>query len=165
MPPERRSVYAQPSLLDRLMDQRPEQVSDRPRTSSETVSDLRLAVRRDVEALLNARRPWRSVPDNYPTLRLSPLGYGISDFTAGAFNDPKQQEILREEIETAIRRFEPRLSHIQVQIVEDPAPLKATLALRIHAHLRIDPVPVPISFDTMIDTTTADVVLRPLQES
>lgn len=165
MPPARRSEHALPSLLDRLMDQRPDQAADRPRTPSETVSDLRKAVRRDVEALLNARRPWRSVPDGYPVLRLSPLGYGISDFTAGAFNDPKQQETLREEIETAIRRFEPRLSRIQVQIVEDPAPLKATLALRIHAHLQADPVPEPISFDTMIDTTTADVVLRPLQES
>src|SRR4051794_9908581 len=118
MPPERRSVYAQPSLLDRLMDQRPQQSGDRPRTSSETVSDLRLAVRRDVEALLNARRPWRSVPDNYPARRLSPLGCGIWVFAAGAFNDPKQQKTLREEIKIAIRRFDPRLSQIQVQIVE-----------------------------------------------
>jgi type VI secretion system protein ImpF len=165
MPPERRSAHVLSSLLDRLRDARPEQTGDRPRTPNETVSDLRKAVRRDVEALLNARRPWRSVPDGYPVLRLSPLGYGISDFTAGAFNDPKQQEILREEIETAIRRFEPRLSRIYVQIVEDPVPLKATLVLRIHAHLQIDPVPEPISFDTMIDTTTADVVLRPLQEN
>jgi type VI secretion system protein ImpF len=165
MPPERRSARALPSLLDRLMDPQPDQAGDGQPTPSETVSDLRKAVQRDVEALLNARRPWRSVPDGYPALRLSPLGYGISDFTAGAFNDPKQQEILRQEIEAAIRRFEPRLSRIHVQIAEDPAPLRATLVLRIHAQLRIHPVPEPISFDTMIDTTTADVVLRPLQES
>jgi type VI secretion system protein ImpF len=165
MPSDRQPARAQSSLLDRLMDDRPEQMRDRPRTASETVSELRKAVRRDVEALLNARRPWRSVPDRYPVLRQSPLGYGIADFTAGAFNDPKQQEKLREEIETAIRRFEPRLSHIQVQLFDDPMPLKATLALRIEAQLQVDPTPEPVSFDTMIDTTTADVVLRSLQDS
>lgn len=165
MPAERHSVYALPSLLDRLMDAKPEQTSDRPRSAGETVSELRNAVRRDVEALLNARRPWRSIPNRYPVLRLSPLGYGIADFTGGAFNDRKQQERLREEIETAIRRFEPRLSRIQVQLFEDPTPLKATLALRIDALLQMDPAPESISFDTMVDTTTSGVVLQPLQET
>jgi type VI secretion system protein ImpF len=165
MPQERHSVYALPSLLDRLTDANPERTSDRPRAASETVRELRNAVRRDVEALLNARRPWRSVPDRYPVLRLSPLGYGIADFTAGAFNDRKQQEKLREEIETAMRRFEPRLSGVHVLLFEDPAPLKATLALRIDALLQMDPAPEPISFDTMVDTTTANVVLRPPQET
>jgi type VI secretion system protein ImpF len=158
-------VNTLPSLLDRLLDEHPEQARDRPRTANESLRELRNAVRRNVEALLNTRRPWRSVTDRHPALRMSPLGYGLTDFTAGAFNDPKQQEKLCQEIETAIHRFEPRLSRIHVQIFENPAPLRATLALRIEAQLRIDPVPEPISFDTMIDTTTADVMLRSVQES
>jgi type VI secretion system protein ImpF len=158
-------VNARPSLLDRLLDEHPEQARDRPRTANESLRELRNAVRRTVEALLNTRRPWRSVTDRHPALRMSPLGYGLTDFTAGAFNDPKQQEKLCQEIEAAIQRFEPRLSRIHVQIFENPAPLRATLALRIEAQLRIDPVPEPISFDTTIDTTTADVMLRSVQES
>jgi len=126
---------------------------------------LRRAVHRDVEALLNARRPWRSIPAGFPALRHSPLGYGISDFTAGAFNDRRQREALRAEIEEAIRRFEPRLTQIQVQLADDGDLLRTTLHLRIEALLRVDPAPEPITFDTMVDTTTADVTLRPLYEA
>ena len=147
------------SLLDRLLDARPDQAQDRPQSAAETVTQLRAAVHRDVEYLLNARRPWRSTA--WPELRTSPLGYGISDFTAGAFND--EREALRAEIAEAIRRFEPRLTQVQVQVAEEVSPLRATLTLRINALLRMEPLPEAISFDTLIDTTTADVTLRPAQ--
>ena len=62
-----------------------------------------------------------------------------------------------------IRRFEPRLAQIRVQVAEDPSALRATLALRIDALLLMEPLPEAISFDTLIDTTTADVTLRPAQ--
>jgi type VI secretion system protein ImpF len=161
MPPARNATRAAAPLLDRLMDAQPEQARDRPLAPASTVAQLRNAVRRDVEALLNARRPWRSVPDRFAALRVSPLGYGIPDFTAGAFNDKLQQESLRAEIETTIRRFEPRLAHVQVELTDEPSPLTATLTLRISALLRVDPEPEHVVFDTMLDTTTADVVLRP----
>jgi type VI secretion system protein ImpF len=121
-------------------------------------------VHRDLEALLNARRPWRSVPDTTPALRLSPLGYGMPDFTAGAFNERRQREALRLEVEETIRQFEPRLTQVQVQLADDGDLLRATLRLRIDALLRMDPAPEPIVFDTVVDTTTSDVTLRPLYE-
>jgi type VI secretion system protein ImpF len=105
------------------------------------------------------------VPEGLPELRLSPLGYGIPDFTAGAFNDRRQREALRSEIEEAILHFEPRLSQIQVQLIDDGDLLRTTLRLRIDALLRVDPAPEPIIFDTILDTTTADVTLRPLHEA
>ena len=156
---------AQISVLDRLIDPEPDRRTDAPMTAVETVDRLRRSVHRDLEALLNARRPWRSVPDTLPALRLSPVGYGIPDFTAGAFNDRRQREALRIEVEEAIRRFEPRLTQIQVQLADDGDLLRNTLRLRIEALLRIDPAPEPIVFDTMVDTTTADVTLRPLYEA
>lgn len=150
------------SLLDRLLDAHPDQARDRVPSAADTVARLRAAVHRDVEFLLNARRPWRSVA--WPALRTSPLGYGISDFTAGAFNDRREREVLRAEIEDAIRRFEPRLAQVQVQVAEDASPLRATLALRIDALLLMEPLPEAISFDTLIDTTTADVTLWSAQD-
>ncbi|HVJ51865.1 MAG TPA: type VI secretion system baseplate subunit TssE [Aliidongia sp.] len=156
---------AQASLLDRLMDAEPERPRDAPISAAESVAQLRRSVHRDVEALLNARRPWRSVPDEMKALRLSPLGFGIPDFTAGAFNDRRQREILRAEIEDTIRRYEPRLTQVQVQLADDGDLLRATLHLRIDALLRMDPAPEPIIFDTTVDTTTADVTLRPLYDA
>jgi len=152
-------------LLDRLMDPEPDRAADAPLSAAETVDRLRRSVHRDLEALLNARRPWRSVPDTTPALRLSPLGYGIPDFTAGAFNDRRQRDALRAEVEETIRRFEPRLTQVQVQLADDGDLLRSTLRLRIDALLRVDPAPEPIVFDTVVDTTTADVTLRPLYEA
>ena len=152
-------------LLDRLMDPEPDRAADAPLSAAESVERLRRSVHRDLEALLNARRPWRSVPDSTPALRLSPLGYGIPDFTAGAFNDRRQRDALRAEVEETIRRFEPRLTQVQVQLADDGDLLRSTLRLRIDALLRVDPAPEPIVFDTVVDTTTADVTLRPLYEA
>jgi type VI secretion system protein ImpF len=161
MPSTRNATRAAAPLLDRLMDAHPEREQDRALPAASTVIELRNSVRRDVEALLNARRPWHSVPDRFATLRLSPLGYGIPDFTAGAFNDRLQQESLRAEIETTIRRFEPRLAHVQVELADKPSPFTATLMLRISALLRVEPEPEPVIFDTILETTTADVTVRP----
>ena len=152
------------SVLDRLLDAAPDQPRDRPRTASETVAELRAAVHRDVEALLNARRSWRDRAPVWPALSRSPLGYGVADFTAGAFNDAGEREVLRAEIELAITRFEPRLSGVHVQLLDGGSTLRATLRLRIDAQLLMHPQPEPISFDTAIDVTTSDVTLQPLQE-
>ena len=152
------------SLLDRLLDERPDQQRDAPIAAAEAVGRLRRAVHRDLEALLNARRPWRSVPTALRALRTSPVTFGLPDFTAGAYNDRRQREVLRAEIETTLRRFEPRLDEIRVHLTEDNSPLRATLMLRIEAVLLMDPVSEPITFDTTIDVTTADVVLQPLRE-
>ncbi len=147
------------SLLDRLLDG-PGYDQDRPVPASDTVIALRDAVRRDLEAVLNARRPWRSVPDHLPQLRTSPIAYGICDLSAGAFNDKKRQEAMRADLETTIRRFEPRLTAVEVTLAGEPSLLAGTLVLRIDALLRAEPAPEIVSFDTIVDTGTADIVLR-----
>jgi type VI secretion system protein ImpF len=149
-------------LLDRLMDAEPERERDRPTSAAESLALLRRAVHRDVEALLNARRPWRSVPAGLDALRVSPVQYGMPDFTAGAFNDRRQRERLCAEIEEAIRLFEPRLEQVQVRLTHEVSLLRPTLQLRIDALLRTHPALEPIIFDTTIDTTTSDVTLNPL---
>ena len=123
---------------------------------------LRRAVQRDVEALLNARRPWQSTPAALGELLLSPLGYGMPDFTAGSFNDNQQREVVRAEIESTVRRFEPRLDQVHVRLTDDGSLLRGTLHLRIDAVLRMQPVSEPIAFDTAFDTATASMTLNQL---
>jgi type VI secretion system protein ImpF len=153
---------AQLPLLDRLIDDLPDEQRDPPMSIAEAVSALRRSVRRDIEALLNARRRWRSWPEGYAELALSPVGYGISDFAAGAFNDPGERDRLRAVIEQTIRRFEPRLAQVSVILVEgDNSALESTLRLRIEALLRVEPAPEPIVFDTLVDPATAEVQVKP----
>ncbi|HEX4369622.1 MAG TPA: type VI secretion system baseplate subunit TssE [Rhodopila sp.] len=142
------------SLLDRLMDQ-----GDADRGLS--LRDLHASVRRDLEALLNARRPWASVPDRFATLRNSILGYGLPDFSAGAFNAAAQRETLCREIAATIKRFEPRLTHVSVKLRDRSDSMEPLLRIRIDALLHVEEADEPIGFDTLLDATTTDLIVRP----
>jgi type VI secretion system protein ImpF len=152
---------AQLPLLDRLIDDAPDVERDAPISLAEAAALLRRSVRRDIEALLNSRRRWRSWPEGYDELLVSPVGYGITDFAAGVFNDPAQRDRLRSQIEQTIRRFEPRLAQVHVVLIDGDNTLDPTLRLRIEALLRVDPAPEPITFDTLVDPATAEVQVKP----
>ena len=147
-------------LLDRLIDDAPDQSRDPAISPSESMVALRQSVRRDLESLLNARRSWRSWPASLTELRVSPVGYGIPDFTSGAFNDPARREELRLDIEEAILSFEPRFLSVRVTMLEATERLEATFRIRIDAVLHAEPMPEPITFDTIIDPTTDNIVVR-----
>ncbi len=156
----RSPVRALLPLIERLMDDNPGAERDQPVGSVEALSILRASVRRDLEALLNARRRHRSWPAELGELASSTVGYGIPDFTAGAMSDPKRRDALRAEIEATIRRFEPRLATVKVSFADGADNLETTLQLRIDGLLHADPAPEPIAFDTTLDTTTTDVEVR-----
>jgi type VI secretion system protein ImpF len=155
------AARVQAPLLDRLIDDAPDQQRDPPVSAGDSLVALRNSVRRDLEALLNARRRWRSWPAHMTQLATSPLGYGIPDFASGAFNEARRQEELRIEIEETIRRFEPRFLSVRVHLVDTQERLETTLRLRIEAMLHAEPAPEAVTFDTLVDPTTDDVMVRP----
>ena len=137
-------------MLDRLLD----------RGRGHPVTDLQDSVQRDLAALLNARRPWAELPDRFSALRDSILGYGLPDFAAGAFNAPAAREALRKEIEQAIRRFEPRLSDVKVALLDSRSTMTPILRIRVAAVLRIPGGDdEPVTFDTALDTASADMTV------
>jgi type VI secretion system protein ImpF len=154
------AARVQVPLLDRLIDDDPDQTRDPPQSAAESMMALRQSVRRDLESLLNARRCWQSWPATLTELGVSPIGYGIPDFTSGAYNDANRREELRFDIEQAIRAFEPRFLSVRVTLIESTERLEATLRLRIDAVLHAEPMPEPITFDTLIDPTTDNIVVR-----
>lgn len=151
---------AQLPLLDRLIDDAPDSNRDPPLSAAEAMAALRRGVRRDLEALLNARRRWRSWPSGYAELSVSPLAFGIPDFTVGGITDARDRERLCAEIEATIRKFEPRFASVRVTLSERSDELDANLRLRIEALLHAEPAPEPIAFDTIIDPSTADAMVR-----
>ena len=148
-------------LLDRLLDADPGSPRDPPLSQSLAIEQLRVAVRRDIEALLNARRR-RLPPDpGLDELPLSPVGYGVPDPTAGSFTEEERRAAISREIQATIARFEPRLTNIKVQLHKaEREALDRVLRLRIEAVLRTDPVPEHISFETLVRPTTLDVAVR-----
>ena len=155
------ATRVQAPLLDRLIDDAPDQQRDTAMSATDSMIALRNSVRRDLEALLNARRRWRSWPTSMPQLATSPIGYGIPDFASGAFNDAQRREELRREIEDTIRRFEPRFLSVRVNLIDTKDRLETTLRLRIEAVMHADPAPESVTFDTLVDPTTDDIMVRP----
>lgn len=152
-------LRAKMPLLDRLLDDEPAKARDDTLSVSQAHADLLRGVRRDLEALLNARRPWKPLPAGHEALIRSPLGFGLPDFAAGAFNQQARRERLREEIRQALTLFERRLSHVEVDLLpiqlSDP-----TLRLRIRAQLNVDPAPMPVGFDMTVDPRTDEFEVR-----
>jgi type VI secretion system protein ImpF len=156
----RQTTRVQSPLLDRLIDDAPDQQHDPAVSAADSMVALRNSVRRDLEALLNARRRWRSWPAHMTQLTTSPIGYGIPDFASGAFSDARRREDLRTEIEATIRRFEPRFLSVRVTLIDPQDRLETTLRLRIEAVVHAEPAPEAVTFDTLVDPSTDDVVVR-----
>ena len=148
-------------LLDRLLDADPDSPRDPPLSQSLAVDLLRTAVRRDLEALLNARRRRLPPPPGFTELPMSPIGYGVPDPTAGSFTEEERRAALSREIQATITRFEPRLTYVKVQLHKNEGEsIDRVLRLRIEAILRTDPVPEHISFETLVRPTTLDVSVQ-----
>ncbi|WP_419897442.1 type VI secretion system baseplate subunit TssE [Roseomonas sp. USHLN139] len=149
-------------LLDRLLDADPAAPADPTPTQPMAIEAMRQAVRRDVEALLNARRRRRPLPAGLTELAVSPLGYGVPDPTAGSFTTEEARLALAREVEVSLRRFEPRLAGVTVQIDDRQRDqLDRVLRLRVEAVLRTDPAPEQIAFETVLRPATLDVTVRP----
>ena len=153
-------LRAQLPLLDRLLDADPGAPEMPPPTAAEALERLHAAVRRDLESLLNARRRRRPLPALLSELTSSIINYGIPDPASGAYAVPEQRAALAREVEATIRRFEPRLTKVSVGLVGQDDGLGGTLHLKVDAVLRADPVPEPVSFETLLEPVTRNVTVR-----
>ncbi len=143
----------QPSVLDRLIDADPSTAAEAPARLHNRVNEVKAALRRDLEWLLNARQRLISLPPGLGHLRNSLLTYGLPDFTHATMSVIDEQRELRRLIEVQIARFEPRLSNVSVILVEGNS-LDRCLRFRIDAILDVDPIHEPISFDSILELST-----------
>lgn len=136
-------VQAVPSLFDRLTDLEPRSRRDVPFTAWEQLQHLKQSVARDLTNLLNTRRSSADIPEEFVRTNQSVAAYGIQDFTSS----PVDGDQMRRGIEKAVRTFEPRLSHIAVEMRKSG---DFELEFRIAALLRIDVRSEPVVFDTIL---------------
>ncbi|HEX4112758.1 MAG TPA: type VI secretion system baseplate subunit TssE [Stellaceae bacterium] len=139
------------SILDRLLDEDELGAGDPERQRSHYVADLRLGLRRDVEALLNTHQCWLNLPGELTELRTSLLDYGMPHFVGLAVVADAAKEQFRTEVETLLRRFEPRFKRVVVTMVANADSQERTLRFRIDALVEADPAPEAMSFDTMLE--------------
>ena len=137
------------SVLDRLIDSEPGTAADPPHSRSKSLRELKSAVRRDLEWLLNTRRSILPLPPSSEQLQQSLLMYGLPDFSSASVKSPSDRARILRTLEEAIAQFEPRLRAISVTIVTGEDNERA-LRFRIDAELQVDPAPEAVTFDTML---------------
>lgn len=150
MPTTEREGPVTLSVLDRLIDQEPERKLEPPLTRSQSLRELKAALRRDLEWLLNTRRTIEESPASLKELERSLYNYGLPDVSSLYLRSSKDQDSLLKAIRVAINYFEPRLLNIKVAL--EPAAADArVLRFSIEGLLRMDPAPEHVFFDTMLE--------------
>jgi type VI secretion system protein ImpF len=139
------------SVLDRLIDLEPGNRMENLLSRSQSVRLLKSAVRRDLEWLLNSRRICDPPDEGLKELNKSAYVYGLPDLSALTMAASGDRNKLVRQILATINLFEPRLANVRLVVVEAPDSAKKDVRLRVEAMLRMDPVPEPITFDTVIE--------------
>lgn len=145
----------QASLLDRLIDREPKVRAEAISSQAQSVRDLKASIRRDLEYLLNSRRPPVEMPEGTQELNHSVYYYGLPDISGLAVSNSKDQKVMVSMIERAIADYEPRLTNVVVSL--QPAVGRArVLRFQIEALLMIEPAPERITFDTKLELTSGE---------
>lgn len=150
---------ARASILDRLIDEDPDLSRDAARSSSSRMNELRQAVERDLENLLNSRRPYLRWSPAATELSRSVFGVGVPDITDARADTITSRERLRQAFEQAIRIFEPRLSAVRVATLRNDDPADRSLRFRIEAVIAIG-MADPIAFDSVMEPASGAVHIR-----
>jgi type VI secretion system protein ImpF len=142
------------SVLDRLVA-----VEDWPATRSQSVRFFREALKRDVEWLLNTRRPPLVQLDSWPAAKASVVNYGLPDITSLGLTSAADHNTLRLAIAACLRAFEPRLTDVHVTL-EGSDLADRRLRFHIEGNLRLDPAPEEVAFDTVLELSSGEYKVK-----
>jgi type VI secretion system protein ImpF len=148
------------SVLDRLIDQEPENSWEAPLSRAEAVRNLKASLRRDLEWLLNTRRIAVDPPAELGELAKSVYMFGLPDLSSFSLSSEKERVRLLRTLQTALRIFEARLANVRVIAVDSQDATRSRMAFRIEAVLLMDPAPERISFDTVLELSTGGYRVR-----
>ncbi len=148
-----------PSVLDRLIDYEPETKQEAPASRQKSLRDLKTAVKRDLEWLLNSRQVVGGVPEELKETSHSVAAFGLPDFTGVSLKNVAEQAYVRRTIERAISLFEPRLEDVMVILMQGGSG-EQVMRFRIDARLKVEPAPEPVTFDTLLQLDNGQYVVK-----
>jgi len=139
-----------PSLFDKLLDGR---LDDPGASLTYSAEQIKSAVARDMESLLNARRVRHDGLDALPSARASVLSFGLVDISSMSLASDKDRASICESIAQAIRYHDSRLRDVRVEL-RVAGELKNVPGFVIHANLKFEPLEEPVSFDAVLEATS-----------
>jgi type VI secretion system protein ImpF len=148
------------SVFDRLIDSDPRTRTEAPLTRVESVRQMKNAVRRDLEWVLNTRRVAIPPDESLRELNRSLYVYGLPDVTSYSLAANKDQAKLLRWLQSTVKVFEPRLANVRITPFETTEIGSRTLRFRIDGLLVMDPAPEHVSFDTVLELTSGEYHVR-----
>ena len=148
------------SILDRLIDLEPREISDPQFSRALSVRQYKTSVRRDLQWLLNTKRTPEAAGTAFQHTRRSLYNYGIPDFSVLSSTSHKDRNRLLSEMEESIEFFEPRMKNVKVSLVNTDGLTTKMLRFQIEATLLMDPAPEQVSFDTVLDVVSGDYEVK-----
>jgi type VI secretion system protein ImpF len=148
------------SVLDRLIDREPASSSEAAPTRAQSVRQLKVALRRDLEWLLNSRRTPEAVGNEFQELEQSLYNFGLPDVTSLSWDSARDRGRLARMIEQVLETFEPRLSGIRVVAAEATPGAQHVMRFQIEGMLDMDPSPEHISFDTLLQLSSGEYQVK-----
>jgi type VI secretion system protein ImpF len=150
----------QPSLLDRLTDESPDNGAESRDQRIVSVQRLREIVRRDLSSLLNCVHLEATENlDSWPLVAHSTLNFGIPD-TAGTLLSSIDVEQLQKRVRQAILDFEPRLlkQGLRVEVATRESTMnRNSVVFLIEGEMWAQPMPVGMHMRTEVDLETGVV--------
>lgn len=147
------------SVLDRLIDNDPKTNSEVPPTRPQAMRELKAALKRDLEWLLNTRQYPEPLGEGAKELLQSLVHYGLPDICSLGTHSAGDHRRLLRMMEAALTTYEPRLENIKVTL--EPVALNSrSLKFVIDAFLRVDPAPEHVSFDTVLELTSGEYQVK-----
>jgi len=138
MPDVDRLSPLMPSILDRLLGEEAPKSDEIDRHRTRLLRNLKAALLRDLEDLLNTRCRCGGFPPEFTELQTSLVNYGIPDFTGASAGSLVGRQEFINVVRSAVERFEPRLQRVGVYLLDQKDPLDRVLRFRIEGTLLTD---------------------------
>jgi type VI secretion system protein ImpF len=152
-----------PSLLDRLLDDRPEETREPAWREVQVVRVLKTSLCRDLQNLLNAHRLLAVIPEAYGELKTSLLNYGLPDLQSMEVREDHDLGLLCRLIEESIQAFEPRLQGVRVRPVvaaDGKQSIDRRVRFEIEAVLVVEPLREPVVFSSSLDVSSGEFAVE-----
>jgi type VI secretion system protein ImpF len=151
-----------PSLLDRLLDDRPHQSVEASSQRLCSLADYKASIVRDLEILVNTRQSLVANDlEGFPILDGTILDYGMPDFTSKSVLDPQDRLLIQRQLEKAVSDGDRRFRSVKVQLLAQQTGQRM-LTFRVDAVLRLQDISRKVSFDAVLQVNTQEYKVQNL---
>lgn len=141
------------SLLDRLTD-----YEDWPATRNTSLAMYREGIKRDIEWLLNSRKPHLPETNKWPLAAGSVLNFGLPDLAQFQGVNSNSEALTMSLLQT-VRTYEPRIKQPRITLQRSDL-LARSLRFHVDGCLVFENAEEDISFDTVLEVASGEYEVK-----